>query len=375
MLADLTADATYPVNRLEHSLQCATRALATGATRSTSSAVCCTTSASHSVRSTTVRWPQSVLRPFVTAANYWMLAHHPVFQMYYIGQHSGRDPNERDQFASSPFYDQTVEFCALYDEVSFDPDYEGAAGDLRTDGSPGTRSGVGSAQLTAVTTTPKPIAVLFDIDETLVHTGGAGARSWKAAFEKLYGIPADIGQHSSAGETDPQVARATFAGVMGRAPSDEELDHLYVQYLLHLADDILVSEDYRMLPGADRDSGGARGSGCPAGSGLGCHGGGGPHQAHPGQSQPVLHLRCLRLGLADRAELTGIGHRKGRPACTPGWRPPRSSWWGTPPVTWTRPRRPERSRWVSPAATSPSTNWRRPGGPRARLADEPFPGL
>jgi predicted HD phosphohydrolase len=52
-----------------------------------------------------------------------MLAHHPVFQMYFIGQHLGMDPNERDQFISSPFYDQTVEFCALYDEVSFDPDY------------------------------------------------------------------------------------------------------------------------------------------------------------------------------------------------------------------------------------------------------------
>ena len=46
--------------------------------------------------------------------------------------------------------------------------------------------------------------MLFDVDETLVHTGGSGARSWRAAFDKLYGIPADIGEHSSAGETDPQ---------------------------------------------------------------------------------------------------------------------------------------------------------------------------
>ena len=51
----------------------------------------------------------------------------------------------------------------------------------------------------------KPVVVLFDVDETLVHTGGSGARSWKAAFEKLYDIPAGIGEHSSAGETDPQV--------------------------------------------------------------------------------------------------------------------------------------------------------------------------
>lgn len=97
----------------------------------------------------------------------------------------------------------------------------------------------------------KPLVVLFDVDETLVHTGGSGARSWKAAFEKLYGIPADIGQHTSAGETDPEVARETFRGVLERDPSDEELDALYAAYLLNLADDIGVSEGYRMLPGVD----------------------------------------------------------------------------------------------------------------------------
>jgi phosphoglycolate phosphatase-like HAD superfamily hydrolase len=98
----------------------------------------------------------------------------------------------------------------------------------------------------------RPVVVLFDVDETLVHTGGSGARSWKAAFEKLYGIPADIGEHSPAGETDPQVARATFGAVLGRDPSDDELGRLYAQYLLHLADDINVSEGYRVLPGAEK---------------------------------------------------------------------------------------------------------------------------
>lgn len=100
--------------------------------------------------------------------------------------------------------------------------------------------------------TAKPVVVLFDVDETLVHTGGSGARSWRAAFDKLYGIPADIGEHSSAGETDPQVARATFNAVLGRDPSDDELSRLYAQYLLHLATDIGVSEGYRVLPGAEK---------------------------------------------------------------------------------------------------------------------------
>jgi len=102
------------------------------------------------------------------------------------------------------------------------------------------------------TVAAKPVAVLFDVDETLVHTGGSGARSWNAAFEKVYGLPADIGQHTSAGETDPQVARETFRGVLGRDPVGDELDALYAQYLLHLSDDIWSSEQYRVLPGVDR---------------------------------------------------------------------------------------------------------------------------
>jgi phosphoglycolate phosphatase len=98
----------------------------------------------------------------------------------------------------------------------------------------------------------RPIVVLFDIDETLVHTGGSGGRSWKMAFDDLYGIPADIGAHTSAGETDPQVARATFKGVLHREPTTDELSHLYSRYLMHLADDIVVSEQYRVLPGAEQ---------------------------------------------------------------------------------------------------------------------------
>ncbi|WP_111719810.1 HAD family hydrolase [Homoserinimonas sp. OAct 916] len=95
----------------------------------------------------------------------------------------------------------------------------------------------------------RPVAVLFDIDETLVHTGGAGARSWTWAFNQLYGIEADIGEHSSAGETDPQVGRATFEAVLGREPSNDELAKLYSKYLWHLSDEIWASKGYKVLEG------------------------------------------------------------------------------------------------------------------------------
>jgi phosphoglycolate phosphatase len=101
-----------------------------------------------------------------------------------------------------------------------------------------------------LTATVRPLVVLFDIDETLIHSGGAGTRSWSAAFQAIYGLPADIGQHSGAGETDPQVARATFKAVIGHEPSDDELSHIYARYLDHLADDILTSPEYKVLPGA-----------------------------------------------------------------------------------------------------------------------------
>jgi len=98
----------------------------------------------------------------------------------------------------------------------------------------------------------RPAVVLWDVDETLVHTGGSGGRAWSRAFEQLHGTPANIGAHSSAGETDPQVGAATFEATLGRRPSARDMNALYAHYLLALAQDIWVSDGYRVLPGAER---------------------------------------------------------------------------------------------------------------------------
>ena len=94
-----------------------------------------------------------------------------------------------------------------------------------------------------------PRIVLFDIDGTLVSTGGAGAVAWKQAFEELHGIPADIGEFTDAGMTDPDVGAKTFEAVMGREPSARELAQLIQRRLEHLPEAVAQSEGYKVLPG------------------------------------------------------------------------------------------------------------------------------
>jgi phosphoglycolate phosphatase-like HAD superfamily hydrolase len=97
----------------------------------------------------------------------------------------------------------------------------------------------------------RPVAVLFDIDGTLITTGGAGAVAWRLAFTELYGIPADIGQFSDAGMTDPEVARLTFTSVIGHEPSAHELARLLAVRLEFLPGTVAESDGYRVLAGVE----------------------------------------------------------------------------------------------------------------------------
>jgi len=92
-------------------------------------------------------------------------------------------------------------------------------------------------------------AVLFDIDGTLITTGGAGAVAWRLAFQELYGIPADIGAFSDAGMTDPVVGRATFTNAVGHVPTDAELDEVMEARLRYLPQAVAESDGYCVLPG------------------------------------------------------------------------------------------------------------------------------
>ncbi|HJR98408.1 MAG TPA: HAD family hydrolase [Actinomycetota bacterium] len=91
--------------------------------------------------------------------------------------------------------------------------------------------------------------VLFDVDGTLIDTGGAGGRSWSHAFRQAFGIDGDIRKFSEVGMTDPVVARQTFAGTLGREPTTDEVIRLMMRYVLRLPEEVASSSGYRVMPG------------------------------------------------------------------------------------------------------------------------------
>jgi phosphoglycolate phosphatase len=95
----------------------------------------------------------------------------------------------------------------------------------------------------------EPLAILFDIDGTLINTGGAGAASWRLAFDELYGIPADIGKFTDTGMTDPEVGRKTFEAVLERKPERKEFTRLMERRLHYLHQTVEESDGYEVLPG------------------------------------------------------------------------------------------------------------------------------
>jgi phosphoglycolate phosphatase len=94
-------------------------------------------------------------------------------------------------------------------------------------------------------------AVLFDIDGTLITTGGAGATAWRHAFEELHGTPLDIREVTESGMTDPEVGRVALRNILGRDPDGGELATAIAHYLRHLSASIDVSDGYEVMPGIE----------------------------------------------------------------------------------------------------------------------------
>jgi phosphoglycolate phosphatase len=81
-------------------------------------------------------------------------------------------------------------------------------------------------------------AVLFDIDGTLISTGGASDRAWKRAFKELQGVDVDVPAVTGKGVPDPKVGRVVFERAIGREPTEEEADALMRRRLDHLPEEV-----------------------------------------------------------------------------------------------------------------------------------------
>jgi phosphoglycolate phosphatase-like HAD superfamily hydrolase len=101
-------------------------------------------------------------------------------------------------------------------------------------------------------TSAEVICVLFDVDGTLISSGGAGAASWRLAFDDLYGIPADIGKFTDDGMTEPDVGRLTFKAAVGHEPTKKELARVMSTRLQYLRQTVAESKAFRVLPGVER---------------------------------------------------------------------------------------------------------------------------
>ncbi len=123
-LRSMDGDSPYRISRLDHALQTATRAERDGADDQT---VACAllhdigeviSPRNHSQAAA------AVLAPYVSEKNHWIVRHHGLFQGYYYLHHYGGDRNARERYRDHEHYEACVEFCARWDQASFDPAYK-----------------------------------------------------------------------------------------------------------------------------------------------------------------------------------------------------------------------------------------------------------
>jgi predicted HD phosphohydrolase len=114
----------FPVDRLEHCLQTATRAYQAG--RDEEYVVCALL---HDIGDTLgphnhADIAAAIVQPFVSEENHWIVKHHAIFQGYYFFHYLGLDRDLREKFRGHPYFEKTEEFCRLFDQVAFDRNFK-----------------------------------------------------------------------------------------------------------------------------------------------------------------------------------------------------------------------------------------------------------
>ena len=114
----------YKINRLEHSLQTATRALKEKAEDEMVVAALIHDIGDELAPLNHSEYAAAVLKPYVSEKTHWIIEKHGIFQMYYYAHHYNYNKNERDKYRDHPYFKDCANFCEKWDQASFDPNYE-----------------------------------------------------------------------------------------------------------------------------------------------------------------------------------------------------------------------------------------------------------
>ncbi len=97
---------------------------------------------------------------------------------------------------------------------------------------------------------PEAPIILFDIDGTLITSGGAGARALEQAFVELTGIHGALKGVPLDGATDLAIVREALA-LGGRDPTAELMEGLVSRYTELLPGELARTQGYRLLEGVE----------------------------------------------------------------------------------------------------------------------------
>ncbi len=114
----------YKINRLEHSLQSATRALNDKADDEMIVAALLHDIGDELAPLNHSEYAAAVLKPYVSEKTHWIVEKHGEFQMYYYAHHLGGNKNQRNKYKGHKYYKDTVDFCKNWDQKSFDHNYK-----------------------------------------------------------------------------------------------------------------------------------------------------------------------------------------------------------------------------------------------------------
>ncbi len=140
----------------------------------------------------------------------------------------------------------------------------------------------------------RPTVLLWDIDGTLLSTGGAGRRAMERAFARYAGRPDACESFSFAGMTDRAILRAGL-DALGREVTEGAIDALLAIYVELLAEEMSLADETRVHHGVvEALDAAARRARCAVGLGT-------------GNVRAGAQAKLTRVGIYERFAFGGFG--------------------------------------------------------------------